>query len=229
MTEIHSFFVKPAPKSVGEHDVDTVLHILLGRLAGCQIFEGMCNPPGGDWSGMTLIAGDQSREYRWLHLPRVSGASRKRPDHVFQVFGVIERPVVLIVESKNTVRSIESRVGPALIGYVKDLISYPANAERSYPAGAWRTSNKRIGASDMALVSAVAFIPREESSTKLDSESALEKSQADIAIAHTFHSEAETCRMALAVNDSSSVASAIANYIIGIDPQKYGVSMRRGE
>ena len=229
MTETHSFFIEPVPKSVGEHDVDTVLHLLLGRLAGCRIFEGMCNPPGGDWSGLSLLAGVPSREYRWLHLPRESGESKKRPDHVFQVFGVAKQPIVLIVESKNIVSSIEPGVGPDLIRYVQDLMSYPANAERSYPAGSWHISNKRIDVSDMVFVSAVAFIPREESSAESDSEAALEKSQADIAIAHIFHGKAETCKIELAVSDSSTIASEIVDYIIGIDPQKYGVSMRRGE
>lgn len=69
--------LKPIPKKFGEHDVDTALHILFSEILASVTFECMCNPPGGDWSGISLI--ENNYEYRWLSLPRVSGANSKRP------------------------------------------------------------------------------------------------------------------------------------------------------
>ena len=66
--------VTPTPKRIGENDVDTVIHTLLACLGGPQVFEGLCNPPGGDWSGVSVLTHKQDQEFRWLSLPRVSGA-----------------------------------------------------------------------------------------------------------------------------------------------------------
>src|SRR5690606_33992217 len=50
--------VEPAPVRNGEQDVDTVLHLVFARLAKAHCFEGLCNPPGGDWSGLSLQNSD---------------------------------------------------------------------------------------------------------------------------------------------------------------------------
>ncbi|MBK9152159.1 MAG: hypothetical protein IPM26_14775 [Saprospiraceae bacterium] len=39
----------------GEHDVDTAIHTLFSRQLSSNIFESMCNPPGGDWSGISIL------------------------------------------------------------------------------------------------------------------------------------------------------------------------------
>ena len=40
------------PQSFHEDDVDTGIHFLFSHLLHEVCFEGMCNPPGGDWSGL---------------------------------------------------------------------------------------------------------------------------------------------------------------------------------
>ena len=42
----------------GEQDVDTSIHILFSKLLKDNVFEGLCNPPGGDWSGISLVTHD---------------------------------------------------------------------------------------------------------------------------------------------------------------------------
>lgn len=53
---------KPAfssiPVNYGEDDVDTGIHYLFTQILSNCCFEGMCNPPGGDWSGFSVIDGD---------------------------------------------------------------------------------------------------------------------------------------------------------------------------
>jgi hypothetical protein len=77
------------PQSFHEDDVDTGIHFLFSHLLQEVCFEGMCNPPGGDWSGLSVIYG--KHEVRWLSLPRVSEeVDGKRPDHVLELFGVFD-------------------------------------------------------------------------------------------------------------------------------------------
>lgn len=68
--------VADTPLRYQEDDVDTAVHTLFAHLLAGHCFEGMCNPPGGDWSGFSILQG--SEEHRWLSLPRVSGFG-KRP------------------------------------------------------------------------------------------------------------------------------------------------------
>jgi hypothetical protein len=86
--ELKMTFVAPLPLRIAENDVDTVIHQLLARHCGPTIFEGLCNPPGGDWSGISLQSVDRSAELRWLTLPRVGADEAKRPDQqVANCFG----------------------------------------------------------------------------------------------------------------------------------------------
>jgi hypothetical protein len=122
--------VPPIPARIGENDVDTVLHTVLSRLGAAKVFEGMCNPPGGDWSGISLQGIRRDRELRWLSLPRVSKTHAKRPDHVFQIFAMDGPPVILAVESKERFRDVETRIGPRLKAYISDLLASSAIGQR---------------------------------------------------------------------------------------------------
>jgi len=145
------------PSIKGENDVDTILHLLL-KSDDNSIFEGMCNPPGGDWSGMSILdTTDGLLELRWLSLPRVSASGSKRPDHVYQ-FRTEEKKVILSIESKELAKRVESRIGPRLTQYVKELISSTASVEREYPYGNWKRSSKAIDLSKYKFASAVAFL-----------------------------------------------------------------------
>lgn len=125
------FAVTPSPVRVGENDVDTALHILFARLGSPRVFEGMCNPPGGDWSGVSLLTEDRSQEYRWLVLPRVTAEGAKRPDHIFQIFDECAPCVVLAIESKEKANSVEDDIGPRLVKYVAELVATAPSVERS--------------------------------------------------------------------------------------------------
>lgn len=69
----------------GEHDVDTVLHMIFSNSEEHGVFEALCNPPGGDWSGVSFLDNEKATN-RWTSLPRVTGLDGKRPDHIIQFF-----------------------------------------------------------------------------------------------------------------------------------------------
>jgi hypothetical protein len=104
----------------GEHDVDTSIHSLFTRNNPVNIFEAMCNPPGGDWSGISYYDCNNNVEYRWTSLPRVSADKAKRPDHVIQLKSK-DDIIFLSIESKNLSTSLEKNIGNRLKNYVHHL------------------------------------------------------------------------------------------------------------
>ena len=222
-TATESMLIAPTPSSAGEHDVDTVLHILLGRLAGDGVFEGMCNPPGGDWSGLSLRPSAGAAELRWLSLPRVSGDGNKRPDHVFQFFGVAGQPIVLAVESKEAGNKVEPGIGPALTQYLESLIAFPASVERASVAVDWQASGQKLDPARFRFAAAVAFIPKSDAEIA----SVLAKAQADIIMACEFGDDSSRCAITLA--SSSALGKAVVDYIFQVEPKGYGVSVIRAQ
>lgn len=214
-------FVKPRPARIGENDVDTVLHNLLTLHAGPEVYEGMCNPPGGDWSGVSLQPPDRSLELRWLSLPRVSGLNTKRPDHVFQLFDIASKPIILSIESKETASSVETRIGPRLSRYVANLITSPASIERNGPSQSWRHSIHQLNAGDFLFASAVAFIPRSQKHIDL----VIAKARADLTLAYTFGANGKSCRILLV--PSSRRGKIISDYVSSLNLSGTGISLRR--
>jgi hypothetical protein len=104
----------------GEHDVDTAIHSLFTKNNPTNIFESMCNPPGGDWSGISFFDQGEKIEYRWTSLPRVSEDKAKRPDHVIQI-NIDNELVFLSIESKNNSSTLEDRIGNRLKSYISLL------------------------------------------------------------------------------------------------------------
>jgi len=138
-----------------EDDVDTGIHFLFTSVLNAVCFEGMCNPPGGDWSGFSII--DNNLESRWLSLPRVSGY--KRPDHLMEVFGAFEKPVLIPIESKERSADLEANVGDGLTKYIKTLIGYVPNATRQYsPVGDWYQTDTTINADRFIMLSGAAYL-----------------------------------------------------------------------
>jgi hypothetical protein len=78
--EVISFQSTSTAPEFSEMDVDTTLHLLFTRQEAFGVFECMCNPPGGDWSGLSVLDERLAQEFRWTSLPRVSGGGSKRPD-----------------------------------------------------------------------------------------------------------------------------------------------------
>ena len=146
-------------QSFHEDDVDTGIHFLFSHLLHEVCFEGMCNPPGGDWSGLSVLYGDS--EVRWLSLPRESKAiDGKRPDHVLELFGVFDCPVLLSIESKERSMNLETNVGKGLINYIYNLMRYIPSVERSiHPRpGAWTRSNRLVDFNAFEVISAAAYL-----------------------------------------------------------------------
>ena len=112
-----------------EHDTDTTIHQLFSRKERLGVFECMCNPPGGDWSGISyFVSADE--EYRWTSLPRVSVIGGKRPDHIIQVKGN-DSDVFFSIESKLRGRDLEANIGTNLKMYIKDLFQNLPTAHRT--------------------------------------------------------------------------------------------------
>lgn len=175
---------RPRTGCEGENDVDSAVHILFTYVLGRQCFEAMCNPPGGDWSGISLVF--NGREYRWLTLPRVSSSGSKRPDHVIQV----ESNGILTIESKDMLRNLERRIGPRLNQYCIDLFGFMPSCVRSAD-GMWCDDVNGFVLPDLKYASACAFMVRSES----DIAAALVNTSTDVAFAVTFNGEQTTVRI----------------------------------
>jgi len=113
-----------------EHDVDSIIHLLFSSDIETGIFESMCNPPGGDWSGISLLNFLTREEFRWTSLPRVSDVGGKRPDHVVQFNFKAREPILLAIESKDMPSKIGSNLGPRLTTYIEKLIETPPIASK---------------------------------------------------------------------------------------------------
>lgn len=152
---------------LGEDDIDTVIHSIFKTIrrpfslvnknntdsnALPFIFESLCNPPGGDWSGIEFLDINNNVLYRWSSLPRVSGED-KRPDHIIQF-----RDKILIIESKLHPRDLEKNIGPRLINYVQKLFNISPICHKKYPNGNWvLNDNITINTDNYDYLSAVAF------------------------------------------------------------------------
>lgn len=153
------------PQKFGEHDIDSVIHTLFSAMSEEYVFEGLCNPPGGNWSGISLIDRERHIEYRWSSLPRVSGKNAKRPDHIFQINSGGEVETLLIIESKEQGKSVESKIGQRLIRYVSKLTSIAPNINRLEKG--WSARTGKYSKLKFDFVSCAAFELR--SAEELDS------------------------------------------------------------
>ena len=147
------------PISFHEDDVDTGIHYTFSWLLRKVCFEGMCNPPGGDWSGFSLIY--NNTEKRWLSLPRVSDdVDGKRPDHILELFGVFEKPLLLSIESKERSADLEPDVGTGLINYIQSLLAFVPNVEReiSPTISDWKKATNRVSLDEYEIISAAAYL-----------------------------------------------------------------------
>lgn len=213
--------VRPVPQQIGENDVDTVIHTLLACLGSHQFYEGLCNPPGGDWSGISILTEVRDQELRWLSLPRVSGENSKRPDHVFQVFDLGHKSVILSVESKDRPSSLEERIGPRLKKYMVDLLELPASAERGTGgAESWRQSGVMARLDEGRFASAAAF----RMSSGDDLPMIGMKSDTDLLFGLQFNANNTNCEVQLfpGTEVGSRIARLIGRLVLG----ESGISVR---
>lgn len=134
-----------------EHDTDTAIHQILSNTS---LIECLCNPPGGDWSGIDLH--DNGSKYRWTSLPRVSGVRRKRPDHVFQQIHR-DGKLLISIESKGYGKDLEDNIGIKLVEYLKDLFEQiPTSIKDAHTH--WRIYNGDKKFTEFETISVGAFI-----------------------------------------------------------------------
>lgn len=156
------------PVNFREDDIDSLFYLLFSYES--DAFYGICNPPGGDWSGFSIR--QNGNEYRWLSLPRVS--DDKRPDHVIQIDNKEGNPFLLIMESKEKPSDLETGIGPRLSQYIEWLLKSTPNVE--FSNGQWKQSNATINFSDFISITSGSFI----SPNSIDYSNLLKTSDCDI-------------------------------------------------
>jgi len=159
-------YIEKPVVSYFEHDTDCAIHQIFAHHEADGIYECFCNPPGGDWSGISFYRGNE--EYKWTSLPRVSEAS-KRPDHIFQ-FSHEAKPLFITIESKGLGRDLEDNIGNRLKDYIKDLFQSEPTAYRTSENTKWRFFDGTLGKVGYGLLAVGAFLYKndEELSQHLD-------------------------------------------------------------
>ena len=150
-------YIKTPVVKYFEHDTDCAIHQILAAHKELGIQECFCNPPGGDWSGISYFK--NGIEYKWTSLPRVSEQS-KRPDHIFQ----IERNGQLIfvpIESKGYGKDLENNIGNRLKDYINDLFKSEPTAYKQNNSD-WKFFDGTIGKTKYSLISVGAFLYKDE-------------------------------------------------------------------
>jgi hypothetical protein len=165
----------------GEHDVDTSIHSLFTKGNPENIFEAMCNPPGGDWSGISYFNYNDSVEYRWTSLPRVSANKAKRPDHVIQL-NINKAVIFLSIESKNTGANLENNIGNRLKSYINYLFKNKPTAFKKKNEAWALFSGKNLSMKNYSVYSGGAFCFKNDDEIK----SILKIKKLDFIIAFQF-------------------------------------------
>ncbi|MPQ30117.1 hypothetical protein E4V42_01510 [Clostridium estertheticum] len=155
---IKPIIVPTEPNHYSENDVDTLMHTIFKYLIP-NSFEGLCNPPGGDWSGISIIDSMSStgNEFRWLSLPRVSQTG-KRPDHVVTLDYLLDKPIILTVESKEKARKLESNIGHSLKNYISYLFNFNPSVEKKLNSNSWNISNTKLNMGNYYCASVGCFL-----------------------------------------------------------------------
>jgi hypothetical protein len=166
-----------------EHDTDSAIHQIFSRKEKLGIYESLCNPPGGDWSGISYFE-NHTNEYRWTSLPRVSAVGGKRPDHIIQLMGKSQN-IFLSIESKQKGKELEANIGVNLKTYINDLFQNLPTAHKTATQD-WRLFDKdTLSIKDYSIVSIGAFIYV----SKADMQTQLQRGKLDIIFAFEFGKE----------------------------------------
>lgn len=155
--QVENTSVSHIPNRYQENDVDAIIHYVFRYLLSDKSFEGMCNPPGGDWSGLSVIL--NGNEYRWLSLPRVS-PNGKRPDHVIELFDGTNKPIFLVIESKEKSNDLEREIGIALKHYLTHLFSFKPSVVKETHSS-WSIAESICDFTNTTFISVGAFLKPE--------------------------------------------------------------------
>lgn len=200
----------------GEHDTDTAIHSMFARKEFLNIKEALCNPPGGDWSGISYFT-TFGEEFRWTSLPRVS-AHAKRPDHLIQIEEQ-NNDIFIIIESKQRARNLEDNIGDSLKNYIKELFKTQPTAFKTRKSN-WRLyKNQQFTPRPFKMITVGAFIFNnvEELSTHL------QRGKLDAVFAFEF--DVNTCVHVLVSKGRTSIVNIlkkIITYMTNIKIQIHG-------
>ncbi len=190
--------------SFGEHDVDTAIHTMFARQAGMNIFESMCNPPGGDWSGISYLDFSDKTEYRWTSLPRVSATKAKRPDHIIQIHTRTQE-IFLVIESKNNAKDLDENIGKRLTEYVKALFKIAPTAYKQSKTDWKLFGGKNTPLTNFASLSGGAFVYKSLAEMK----ASMKEGKLDFIFAFEFKSDGTPSIGHILLSDESKFLSKI--------------------
>lgn len=202
--------VEARVRSFGEQDVDTALHVAFESLGAEVVFEGMCNPPGGDWSGISFRWGKEEPEHRWLTLPRVSADGAKRPDHVFSVFGHGDRPICLCIESKELAKALDPNIGPRLTRYTEALFDSAPSINRIGASAPWAIFKDEWRCRELDYVSAGAYLATADDPFR----GVPSGSNLDVQIGVEFATDGKSCTLHL--RGDSNAGRALVDYLVAL-------------
>jgi hypothetical protein len=192
-----------------EHDTDSAIHQIFSKKEEFGIYESLCNPPGGDWSGISYFESG-TNEYRWTSLPRVSAVGGKRPDHIIQLVGKTEN-IFLSIESKQKGKDLEDNIGVNLKTYINDLFHNLPTAYKTATQN-WRLFDKdKLNIKQYSIVSIGAFIYTNEA----DLQTQLQRGQLDIVFAFEFGKE--TVLHILSNTSGDSVKKLLKQICVGMN------------
>lgn len=182
--------------SFSEQDVDTIIHLLFSTQIEAGVFEAMCNPPGGDWSGLSVMDFQTGEEFRWTSLPRVSAVGGKRPDHVIQLDFAEAEATFLAIESKDVPGKIPANLGLNLRIYVEKLLgTFPVAAKAV--GSDWRLwQGDDLPLRNVRIISGGAFCWTQERDLALS----IDKCQFDFVMAIEFDSVEQSALLHVMVN-----------------------------
>jgi hypothetical protein len=211
--------VSNIPNGYREDDVDTVLHFIFSYLLE-NTFEGMCNPPGGDWSGLSIYLNDT--EYRWLSLPRVSH-NNKRPDHVSEMFIENRKPLLFVIESKEFGNTLEENIGVRLKGYIMWLMNFTPSVYKKSD-NEWYNAEETIDIENFEIVSVGAYID----DSRYDNSKIMEKSKCDLLFIFMPDESLGLWKIKIMANSASKKAEDIKTILYNqLEDKKDGVQVRR--
>lgn len=193
----------------GEHDVDTAIHTLFSRQSSLNIFESMCNPPGGDWSGISYFDFSDKTEYRWTSLPRVSAIKAKRPDHIIQIHTKKEE-IFLVIESKNNAKDLDENIGWRLTEYVNVLFKIPPTAYKPNKQEWQSFTGKKSPLNNVVTYSGGSFVYKSLDEMKNE----MQEGKLDFVLAFEFKNDGTETIGHLLLSDKSQFLNSVFTDIV---------------
>ena len=120
----------------------------------------MCNPPGGDWSGLSVLNFRIGEELRWTSLPRIS-PNGKRPDHVIEFWSNENDSILLAIESKDRATKLGRDLGKRLKHYIEQLLDTQPTISKQIGSDWEITLTSPISIPNFTVLSAGAFLWRD--------------------------------------------------------------------